>query len=113
MKTVSVSIANYCVPCECRCRYCLLASCGKTNGVDRKEAMDFADRALRVLSAAYRVWDALPESLEAEDLEGDMVFIGLVGMIDPCRPEVYSAVQECRGAGIRPVWSICRNWWPA
>ena len=69
----------------------------------RARNKDFADRALRVLSAAYRVWDALPESLEAEDLEGDMVFIGLVGMIDPCRPEVYSAVQECRGAGIRPV----------
>lgn len=64
---------------------------------------EFADRALRVLSAAYRVWDTMPGSLEAEDLERDMVFIGMVGMIDPCRPEVYSAVQECRGAGIRPV----------
>ena len=64
---------------------------------------EFADRALRVLSAAYRVWDELPESEEAEFLEQDMVFIGLVGMIDPCRPEVYAAVQECREAGIRPV----------
>ncbi len=69
----------------------------------RTRNKDFADRALRVLSAAYRVWDTLPGSLEAEDLEQEMVFIGLVGMIDPCRPEVYSAVQECRGAGIRPV----------
>ena len=64
---------------------------------------DFADRALRVLSTAYRVWDAMPDSQEPEDLEQGMVFIGLVGMIDPCRPEVYAAVQECREAGIRPV----------
>ena len=64
---------------------------------------EFADRALRVLAAAYRVWKEKPESEEAEYLEQDMVFIGMVGMIDPCRPEVYSAVQECRMAGIRPV----------
>ncbi len=64
---------------------------------------EFADRALRVLSAAYRDWDEIPKSEEAECLEQDMVFIGLVGMIDPCRPEVYAAVQECREAGIRPV----------
>ena len=47
MKTVSVSVANYCVPCRCRCRYCLLASCGKNTGVDQQEGMDFADRVLR------------------------------------------------------------------
>ena len=64
---------------------------------------EFADRALRVLAAAYRVWDAKPDSEDAEYLEHDMVFIGMLGMIDPCRPEVYSAVQECRQAGIRPV----------
>ena len=69
----------------------------------RTRNKEFADRALRVLSAAYRVWDSKPESEEAEYLEKDMVFIGLVGMIDPCRPEVYAAVQECRSAGIRPV----------
>lgn len=64
---------------------------------------EFADRALRVLAAAYRVWDTEPDSEEAEYLERDMVFIGMLGMIDPCRPEVYAAVQECRQAGIRPV----------
>ena len=47
MKTVSVSVANYCVPCQCRCRYCLLGSCGKNTGVDQQEGMDFADRVLR------------------------------------------------------------------
>ena len=64
---------------------------------------EFADRALRVLAAAYRTWEVKPDSEDAEYLEHDMIFIGMVGMIDPCRPEVYAAVQECRQAGIRPV----------
>ncbi len=64
---------------------------------------EFADRALRVLCAAYRSYDSKPESFEAADLEDDLVFIGLTGMIDPCRPEVYDAIKECRVAGIRPI----------
>ena len=64
---------------------------------------EFADRALRVLGAAYRVWQEEPADYEAETLEQDMIFIGFVGMIDPCRPEVYDAIAECRSAGIRPV----------
>ena len=64
---------------------------------------EFADRALRVLGAAYRVYEAMPADTEAAALEQDMIFIGFVGMIDPCRPEVYPAIQECRSAGIRAV----------
>ncbi len=63
----------------------------------------FADRALRVLCAAFKIHDRKPESYEPEDLEKDLIFIGLTGMIDPCRPEVYEAIKECRLAGIRPV----------
>lgn len=64
---------------------------------------EFADKALRVLGAAYREYSQKPKSFEAEDLEKDLIFIGFTGMIDPCRPEVYEAIKECRKAGIRPI----------
>ena len=62
-----------------------------------------ADKALRVLAAAERLYESLPDRQEPEDLEHDLCFIGLCGMIDPVRPEVKAAVAECRAAGIRPV----------
>ena len=62
-----------------------------------------ADRALRVLAAAERRWDALPEDCSPGNLEQALCFIGLTGMIDPVRPEVKSAIDECRRAGIRPI----------
>ena len=67
----------------------------------RNKAM--ADKALRVLCAAYREYDAPPVSQAPEVLEEDLIYIGLVGMIDPVRPEVVDAIRECRGAGIRPI----------
>ena len=62
-----------------------------------------ADRTLRVLCAAMRQWDAVPEREEPEYLEQELTYIGLTGMIDPVRPEVKAAIEECRSAGIRPV----------
>jgi Ca2+-transporting ATPase len=62
-----------------------------------------AGKALRVLAAAYRKYPKLPVSFKPADLEKDMVFIGLTGMIDPIRPEVKAAIAECREAGITPV----------
>ncbi len=62
-----------------------------------------ADRALRVLAAAQRVWPARPESNDPAFLEQDLCFVGLTGMIDPVRPEVKDAIVQCREAGIRPV----------
>ena len=64
---------------------------------------EFASRALRVLCAAYKTYDSAPTSFEPQDLEHDLIFIGIVGMIDPCRPEVYEAIKQCRSAGITPV----------
>ncbi|MEG1862805.1 MAG: cation-translocating P-type ATPase [Oscillospiraceae bacterium] len=68
-----------------------------------KKNKAFADQALRVLAAAYVVYDEIPKDTSPNSLEQELIFIGLVGMIDPVRPEVLSAIQECRGAGIRPI----------
>lgn len=62
-----------------------------------------ADKALRVLAAALVYHDSLPEDVTPEAIEHDMVFVGLCGMIDPVRPEVIGAIQQCREAGIRPI----------
>ena len=62
-----------------------------------------ADKALRVLAAAKRDWNEKPADNTPEFLEQELVFIGLTGMIDPVRPEVKAAIEECRSAGIRAV----------
>lgn len=62
-----------------------------------------ADKALRVLCAASREWNDMPEKTDPEYLEKDLTYLGLSGMIDPVRPEVKAAIEECRGAGIRPI----------
>ena len=62
-----------------------------------------ADKALRVLAAAKRDWAAKPADNSPEFLEQELVFLGLTGMIDPVRPEVKAAIEECRSAGIRAV----------
>lgn len=61
---------------------------------------EMASRALRVLAIAYKDLENLPKS---EYLENGMIFCGLVGMMDPPRPETKQAVKECIGAGIHPV----------
>ena len=68
-----------------------------------KENKNLADRALRVLACAARMWDDMPIYFDADYLEHDLVFVGLTGMIDPVRPEVKDAIVECKSAGIRPI----------
>jgi len=62
-----------------------------------------ADKALRVLACAYKQLKEVPVDFTPEDLECDMIFVGMVGMIDPIRPEVKDAIALCKSAGIRPV----------
>ena len=59
--------------------------------------------ALRVLAIAYKEIDTVPEAPTSEELENNLTFLGLVGMIDPPRPEAKEAVALCRRAGIKPV----------
>jgi Ca2+-transporting ATPase len=73
----------------------------------RKEILDANDAmtgdALRVLGVAYRLVPALPDEINSESLEKDLIFTGLIGMIDPAREEVKPALLEATKAGIRTV----------
>ncbi len=69
-----------------------------------KELVEGMSRdALRVLGVGYKVIDTVPAVPTSEELENGLTFLGLVGMIDPPRPEAREAVRVCREAGIRPV----------
>ncbi len=73
----------------------------------RKEVLDqnldMARNALRVLGVAYRPLKEIPASCTPENIEKELTFIGLLGMIDPARPEVMEAVKVAKGAGLRSV----------
>ena len=64
---------------------------------------NMAQQALRVLGMAYKYIERVPDKLESETLENDLIFAGLVGMIDPERAEAAGAVQVAKEAGIRPI----------
>ncbi len=74
---------------------------GKQAVLAANEAM--TQDALRVLGMAYRVVSAKPEKVDSENMENDLIFAGLVGMIDPAREEVKPALIKAIGAGIRTV----------
>ena len=69
----------------------------------RRLTEEMSADALRVLAVAYKEIDAIPQELTSEDLENGLTFLGLVGMIDPPRPEAREAVATCRRAGIKPI----------
>jgi len=62
-----------------------------------------SENALRVLAVGYKIIDSVPQNPTTEELENGLTFMGLVGMIDPPRPEAKAAVAVCRKAGIKPV----------
>jgi Ca2+-transporting ATPase len=74
---------------------------------ERKEVLDqnleLARAALRVLAVAYRPLREVPASPKPQEVERDLVFVGLLGMIDPARPEVRDAIKVAQGAGLRSV----------
>ena len=69
----------------------------------KKLTEEMSENALRVLAIAYKEIDSIPENPTSKELESDLTFMGLVGMIDPPRPEAKAAVEVCRKAGIKPV----------
>lgn len=64
---------------------------------------EYAKQALRVLAYAMRKWDTLPSDQEPDNVEANLVLIGISGMIDPSRPEAKVAIAHCKTAGIVPV----------
>jgi P-type Ca2+ transporter type 2C len=64
---------------------------------------EMASAALRVLAVAYRPLDEVPASVTPENVEHDLVFVGLLGMMDPARPEVVEALKVSRGAGLKSI----------
>ena len=69
----------------------------------RRFTNSMSEDALRVLAIAYKEIGTVPENPTSEELENGLTFMGLVGMIDPPRPEAKDAVAVCRRAGIKPV----------
>ena len=69
----------------------------------RKMNENMSGNALRVIAVAYKEIDEIPTEIRAEDMEKDLTFMGLLGMIDPPRQEAKDAVAVCRKAGIKPI----------
>ncbi|MFA5393640.1 MAG: cation-translocating P-type ATPase [Candidatus Ratteibacteria bacterium] len=85
---------------------------GKGEGVILTEArkkqileqnLTLANQALRVIAVAYRYLDEVPKQYEADNIEKDLIFAGLIAMMDPPRAEARAAITKCKGAGIRTV----------
>ncbi len=69
----------------------------------KKVNEEMSNQALRVIAIGYKIVDEVREDAKPEDIESDLIFMGLVGMIDPPRPEAKEAVKVCRRAGIKPI----------
>ena len=78
---------------------CVAGNFAKAQEINR----EMSENALRVLAVAYKEIDEIPEELTSENLECGLTFVGLVGMIDPPRPEAKIAVATCREAGIKAI----------
>ena len=79
----------------------LFTSTQKKNVFDANEAM--ASNALRVIAFAYKKLDAMPQNLNSDEIERNLIYVGLEGMIDPPRPEAIEAIKSCYKAAIKPI----------
>jgi len=75
----------------------------QVNDIIHTNNSEMAHQALRVLAGAYKIIDSIPENLTSEELENNLIFTGLIGMIDPERAEAAEAVRVAKEAGIRPI----------
>ncbi len=69
----------------------------------KKVNEELSSEALRVLALAYKDISNIPDTINSEEVEGDLIFVGMQGMIDPPREEVKLAVKKSKEAGIRPI----------
>ena len=69
----------------------------------QSENSKMAQKALRVIAVAYKELDVLPSKIDTNSIENNLIFVGLIGMIDPPREGVKEAVKTCREAGIKTV----------
>lgn len=76
---------------------------GEASKTALEKANEWSSNGIRVIAYAYKVIDTLPEPFHYENVETELVFAGLAGMIDPAREEVKPAIAECKAAGIRVV----------
>ena len=84
----------------------LLNKCQNSIGEKQKlqrENLQMAERALRVIAVAYKDLEYMPSKIDSDNIENNLNFVGLVGMIDPPREGVKEAVRTCRRAGIKTV----------
>ena len=91
-----------------RCNSYILDGKVKNNLEEYKETIDrnnetMAQEALRVLAMAYKEIDHIPTKEEMKNIENELIFVGMVGMIDPPREEAKKAVEKCKTAGIKTV----------
>ncbi len=103
MTTVNKLDGKYVVIVKGACDV-MLERCIKGNLDKAKQLTEnLSEQALRVLAVGYKIIDSVPENPTSEGLENGLTFMGLVGMIDPPRPEAKAAVAICKQAGIKPV----------